>query len=57
MCIGILSACLSVCGYQIAWNGGVGKGGENAWSYRQWWAATWLLGIEPQSSGKSSQCS
>jgi hypothetical protein len=31
--------------------------GIGSWSYRQLWAAMWGLGIEPGTSGESSQCS
>ena len=45
------TVCVCVClvltearkGYQISWN----------WSYRQVWAAIWVLGIEPKSSRKA----
>ena len=39
-----LTACISVKGYRIPWN----------WSYRQLWAAMWMLGIEPWSSGRAA---
>ena len=41
MSICVLPACMSAWGCQIPWN----------WSYRQVWTATWVLGIEPGSSG------
>jgi hypothetical protein len=37
MYIGVLPACLSVWGHQILWN----------WSYRQVWAAMWVLELNP----------
>jgi len=41
MYTGVWLACISVWRCQIPWD----------WSYRQLWAAMWLLGIEPGSSG------
>ena len=35
---------MSVWGCQIPWN----------WNYRQLWAATWVLGIEPRSFGRAA---
>ena len=43
MCISVLPSCVSVWGCQIPWN----------WSYRQLWAAMWMLGIEPGSSDRA----
>jgi hypothetical protein len=42
MCIGVLPVCAFVWRF-YTWN----------WSYRELWAAMWVLGIDPGSSGKS----
>ena len=42
MCTGVLPVCMSVWRCQIPWN------------WRQLWAAMWVLGIEPRSSGRTA---
>ena len=44
ICIGVLPACMSVWGCQVLWNR----------SYGCLWAAMWMLGIEPWTSGEAT---
>ena len=44
MCNCVLPACMYMCRCQVSWN----------WSYRQLWAAMWVLGMEPGPSGRAA---